>query len=264
MPQPKAVRTFPSTHTARFAPLRGRFFRHNKPGGAPKPETLPAITRRDEATLAPDEQQRFVSAISTLIGNGFFGKYVAIHADMKHRMHSMEGSIGTQRFLPWHRVYLLDLERELRTIDHRIFIPYWDWVAARNIPAWLQNFTPQVDVNGRIIHVVRHPGAFGPLPTHHEVDQALAPNNYTSFTSALENVHNAVHMFVGGTMSSIPTAPADPIFWMHHANIDRLWNQWQGKHAGVNPNLAGKDAVMDPWKVTEPQTRSIASLGYQY
>jgi tyrosinase len=230
MPQAKSpIRAFPSTHIASLARMRGRFFRHNKPGGAPKPETLSAIVRKDQAAMAPDEQQRFLSSINTLIGNGFFGKYVSIHADMKHRMHSMEGKIGTQRFLPWHRVYLLDLERELRTIDPRIFIPYWDWLTVRSIPVWLQNFTPQVDVNGHVIQVTRHPGALGPLPTQQEVDHALSPTDYTNFTTALEGVHNSVHVYIGGTMASIPTTPADPIFWMHHANIDRLWNQWQRK-----------------------------------
>jgi hypothetical protein len=43
------------------------------------------------------------------------------------------------------------------------------------------------------------------------------------FWQPLEAVHGGVHVWVGGSMSTIPTAPADPIFWMHHANSDRLW-----------------------------------------
>jgi tyrosinase len=67
-------------------------------------------------------------------------------------------------------------------------------------------------------------------------------------------------------MSSIPTAPADPLFWMHHANIDRLWWKWQKSPAGAgkNPNLTGSAAVMDPWPVSEPDTRDITPLGYTY
>jgi tyrosinase len=70
----------------------------------------------------------------------------------------------------------------------------------------------------------------------------------------------------GGSTGSIPTAPADPIFWMHHANIDRLWWQWQTspQGQGKNPNLAGAAAVMDPWAYTEPDTRDISTLGYTY
>jgi len=38
-----------------------------------------------------------------------------------------------------------------------------------------------------------------------------------------------------GTMDSIPCSPYDPIFWLHHANVDRLWAQWQDEgHSGEN------------------------------
>ena len=244
--------------------VRGRFFRHNKPAVAAKAAGLPLITRKDQAAMSPDEQQRFLSAIDTLNANGFFGKYVAIHGNMMHRMHSMDGPIGTQRFLPWHRVYLVDLEREMRSIDSRIFIPYWNWLKVRKIPAWLQGVLPSVDVHGHVIHVTRHPGVLSPLPTKSAVNQALAHADYTSFTSALEQVHNDVHNYVGGTMADISVSPADPLFWMHHANIDRLWDAWQQTHAAAHPLLSGKNAVMDPWKVKEPQTRSVARLGYKY
>ena len=53
---------------------------------------------------------------------------------------------------------------------------------------------------------------------------------------------------------------------MHHANIDRLWAVWQKAHPGINPDLAGAglSTVMDPWSTTEPQTRDIEAMGYQY
>ena len=42
-------------------------------------------------------------------------------------------------------------------------------------------------------------------------------------------LHNRVHVWVGGTMSN-GNSPADPIFFLHHANIDRIWASWQEKH----------------------------------
>jgi tyrosinase len=38
--------------------------------------------------------------------------------------------------------------------------------------------------------------------------------------------HNGVHGQVGGNMGAFETAGLDPIFWLHHANIDRLWDVW--------------------------------------
>jgi len=38
--------------------------------------------------------------------------------------------------------------------------------------------------------------------------------------------HNMIHDDVGGLMSDPDTAALDPIFWLHHSNIDRLWEVW--------------------------------------
>jgi tyrosinase len=38
--------------------------------------------------------------------------------------------------------------------------------------------------------------------------------------------HGSVHVHVGGTMGLFQTAGLDPVFWMHHCNIDRLWETY--------------------------------------
>lgn len=59
---------------------------------------------------------------------------------------------------------------------------------------------------------------------------------------SLENTpHGSVHVGVGGVnppgwMSRFETAGRDPIFWLHHANIDRLWAEWLRTAPHVNPN----------------------------
>jgi tyrosinase len=67
------------------------------------------------------------------------------------------------------------------------------------------------------------------------------PQSITSFRNFLEGfigssgLHNSVHLWVGGGvghMGSVPTAINDPVFWMHHANVDRIWCQWQGQNFG--------------------------------
>jgi tyrosinase len=53
---------------------------------------------------------------------------------------------------------------------------------------------------------------------------------FSNSTGQLEQTpHNVVHDAVGGPggwMSDPDRAAADPIFWLHHSNIDRLWHQW--------------------------------------
>ena len=45
----------------------------------------------------------------------------------------------------------------------------------------------------------------------------------------LPHAHNQVHVFVGGDML-FGTSPNDPLFYLHHANIDRIWSSWQHNH----------------------------------
>ena len=96
------------------------------------------------------------------------------------------------------------------------------------------------------------------------VAAALANATFNAFSAALEGIHNSGHVWVGGSMGSIPTAPCDPVFWMHHAEIDRIWAVWQAANPGLHPPLAGTAAVMDPWPETETDTRDITALGYAY
>jgi tyrosinase len=51
--------------------------------------------------------------------------------------------------------------------------------------------------------------------------------------------HGSVHNVVGGKdglMTFLRTSPGDPIFWLHHANVDRLWEVWLGQHDPQNPS----------------------------
>ncbi|MBW4452698.1 MAG: tyrosinase family protein [Nostoc indistinguendum CM1-VF10] len=101
------------------------------------------------------------------------------------------------------------------------------------------------------------PASDYPVPKK-DVERALRLNDYSLFRPALEGfisvdeqgkvtpggfLHNYIHGFVGGvqidastrpvkfkglgTMSNIPSSPYDPVFWLNHANADRLWAEWQ-------------------------------------
>ncbi|TLD13239.1 uncharacterized protein PgNI_03926 [Pyricularia grisea] len=83
-------------------------------------------------------------------------------------------------------------------------------------------------------------------------------DNYTTFSNeawfpkgdsrhdSIESVHDAIHSIagLGGHMTYIPFSSFDPIFWLHHTNLDRLFALWQVVHPDV-------------W--IEPQPASMAS-----
>ena len=113
---------------------------------------------------------------------------------------------------------------------------------------------PFVDIHGNAIHQMHGNPRF--LPWHRIY--------LLRMEELLKSIHNSGHNWVSGSMGSILNAPCDPVFWMHHAEIDRLWWVWQQAHAGQNPPLAGAAATMDPWTENHPDTRVINALGFTY
>ena len=218
--------------------------------------------RKDQSKLTVTEQQRIICAFNMINNDGTLGKLVDIHEEM-HMQHTDD------RLLPWHRVFIYLFEEALHQYHPDVCLPYWDWTkpAGQNIPVWLAGVTPVVQTPTRTLTVSRAPGSSASLASIASgVATANSQTTYSSFGSLVNGIHGSVHMWVGGTMSDITESPADILFWMHHANLDRLWWKWynspQGQ--GKNPPLTGADAVMDPWAFTETQIRQISTLHYQY
>jgi tyrosinase len=75
-------------------------------------------------------------------------------------------------------------------------------------------------------------------------------------------MHNAVHIYVGGvfpanntfvagTMAQ-NTSPNDPIFFLHHANIDRLWSAWMNRHGRSYVPVSGGPMGANLYDVMDP------------
>lgn len=93
---------------------------------------------------------------------------------------------------------------------------------------------------------------------------------------ASSQLHNRVHLWIGGNMVPM-TSPDDPIFFLHHCFVDKLWADWQAKQAKSNPDWGPHyaplkdgppghnidDALM-PWKRTLRDVLDIQKLGYSY
>src|SRR4030095_1598870 len=82
----------------------------------------PVRTRKNANTLTPGERDRFIGAFAQLNNQGL-GRF-ADFRDMHTNVSSPQAH-GAAGFLPWHRAYLLDLERELQAIDPSVALPYW-------------------------------------------------------------------------------------------------------------------------------------------
>jgi len=147
-------------------------------------------------------------------------------------------------FLPWHRAYLLKFEEICRKAcnDDNFNLPYWDWSTHPTIPAafWGQ---------GNVLHDdTRDAGPSTQMPAEFVgpsvITKILKLDSYEDFgsyhavsqrppvpggTGELEGTpHNNVHGTIGGDMGDY-MSPLDPVFWLHHANVDRLWGTWNDK-----------------------------------
>ena len=72
----------------------------------------------------------------------------------------------------------------------------------------------------------------GSLPTHDTVIAELEAATFTDFRAMEFGSHVPGHTWTGETMAS-GSSPADPLFYLHHCNVDRLWAIWQLNHSTV-------------------------------
>jgi tyrosinase len=169
-------------------------------------------------------------------------------------------------FLPWHRMYLFYFEQIVATTIATLggpadwSLPYWNYSDPTNTdatklpPAFYASTMPLPgNPANPLLDATRDRGNGGRSITRTASQTDLKPSlSEPSFAAASAGggngfggpvtgfhhgtdggigvvdivPHGSIHVAVGGDMGSFDTAALDPIFWIHHANIDRLWNVW--------------------------------------
>ena len=99
-------------------------------------------------------------------------------------------------------------------------------------------------------------GAFVPAPVH----SGNGPGELEI------QPHGAVHNAVGGStgwMSYFTCAARDPIFWLHHANIDRLWQVWLNKLGGRKNPIANAEWTKQKFTFFDENKQAVTMTGCQ-
>lgn len=196
---------------------------------------------------------------------------------------------GYPGFLTWHRAYLDVYEEALRCVNSDISLPFWNWSSGptTGVPSACREAT-YVNRSG---DTVDNPLYAGPIPASlgggmtsrranidttsfddlaTSAQDALTEVSFSSFQPSLNGPHGGVHVRVGGNMSSVALAGFDPIFYLHHANVDRLWAIWQNSHPAALP-VNEANLELEPfnqpystnWRLgSEVETTDM--LGYRY
>ena len=197
-------------------------------------------------------------------------------------------------------------------------LPYWDWASEKTqsrIPASMKQSSISVIKPGtgsttipnplysyRFLNAQDSSSGLGASTVRGPNDDALVESfpsreqetldlfsdeEYNTFSSNLEGIHDTVHAFVGGDMGFVDRAAFDPLFWLHHCNVDRLMAMFQAAKPGLtvtpaprSPTFAlggpGPDDINTPlypfrhpdareWTSTDVSTaESIFTYGYAY
>jgi tyrosinase len=251
---------------------------------------------------------------------GYFDPSEPMPADPDVQRFWKQCQHGSWFFLPWHRGYLLAFEQNIRAAAGAPAdwcLPYWNYFKpnqsnlppAFNSPHWPDGngdnplFVPQrygpnndgnvfVPVDQINLDAMGDPDftgvASGGGPGFGGVDTGFEHGG-TTHGGIETQPHDWVHGLLGGSdpasqlpglMSDPDTAGLDPIFWLHHANIDRLWEVWrQNPPTDVNPTdpnwINGPGSIGQrifslplpdgtPWDYTPSDMTDLSKFGYTY
>ncbi|CAE6454945.1 hypothetical protein ACGC1H_004586 [Rhizoctonia solani] len=204
-------------------------------------------------------------------GQSLYDRFASNHVDMNGKIHYVAA------FLAWHRYYSHAHTRVIKECGYDGPTPYWDWtkdaynmdqseifdpvkgfggngqgnrLCVRNGPYSPQsNFTlswPEnqcLQRNFQMQTVSRRPWrpASGPSTRHSQsaINDVNTNHQFIKFWPALEEgPHDSVHNEINDDMAST-FSPVDPLFFLHHNNIDRLWALWQGRNETRLRDYAG-------------------------
>lgn len=181
---------------------------------------------------------------------------------------------GNWYFPPWHRSFIFYFEALIQYFanDSSFALPYWDWSRTHSVPASFYGAGNPLDDDISLrtppppIHTIcsQAPTAGrgvaqttkftqADLDTYvgtKKINDIQSNPDYATYGGAVSGTgtleatpHNFIHRWVGGIESGgrkvsnmVQTfSPMDPIFWMHHCNIDRLYSNWLSR--GFKPPI---------------------------
>eukprot|EP00927_Polykrikos_kofoidii_P050465 TRINITY_DN44380_c0_g1_i1.p1 TRINITY_DN44380_c0_g1~~TRINITY_DN44380_c0_g1_i1.p1 ORF type:complete len:978 (-),score=171.58 TRINITY_DN44380_c0_g1_i1:236-3169(-) len=221
------------------------------------------VVRKELRHMSENEQTRFAKALNLLMENkkgprgdeypqsSEFYRIASYHGFPNQYCEHAQESFGV-----WHRAYLVDLEQCLRRADKElggdgnIGLPYWDWsqveVDGQFVPKIIREFfgemqgglvSPTVDgaplVESGYTQIRSDEDMKASLLATKIIEMAsgcLLQNEHWMFMSNrnlvgynLEEPHNEIHVLSGFPMNDNGFAAYHPLFFLHHCNVDRIY-----------------------------------------
>ncbi|HUB78401.1 MAG TPA: tyrosinase family protein [Bryobacteraceae bacterium] len=242
------------------------------PAGSPKARPLwSRLSPWDQAQLA----RKLREAYGKMAGRAASDTRGLLYQAWQHAVNCGAGVDypdvhSNEDFLPWHRAFLFVhewmLQAELQDPDFRV--PVWDWENDPEVP-WAYQFLPGIKGPCYAPRLDRLPTI-----TDGAMRDWLISGSFDEFVGgkAAGGVHAFVHGNLGDTsyMADPSSAAADPLFYAHHANVDRYWfywwqhyqNQFPAHWPDKNFSFYGADSLA--LRIRMADLMDPAKLGYSY
>jgi Common central domain of tyrosinase len=185
---------------------------------------------------------------------------------------------GCWRFFPWHRAQLANFEAIIAELSGRanFALPYWDAQEDRVLPKALLTPGSPFYIAGRT--ATEKTDYAAERWNFSSVGALMMEDGFDIFVGKKDAAgrvegygHNAVHAITGGQMGNVSTAPLDPLFWLHHCNVDRVWASWHFTMKPEYPKAWQQEEIGDFVGPKGPVPKTIAgavidmnALGYSY
>ncbi|KAJ1305208.1 hypothetical protein OPQ81_000237 [Rhizoctonia solani] len=249
--------------------------------------TNPAI-RREWRTLSQDQRDKFHKAVkclqdkpSTLTveeSKSLYDDFTYVHYTINKTIHHVSS------FFPWHRYFVVLREAAMAECGYSDPMPYWDWTRDSTVEKFKSSeiFDSEKGfggdgtgktnwTDGLCVEDGPYAGFQVNFPQPHcltrqfvlneqvitnwskpVVDEIMKYSNYLDFWNNTErHPHDNLHRTVSGDLKR-QYSPNDPLFFLHHAQVDRLWTLWQGRNETRLQDYAGN--------TIQNMTANIASL----
>lgn len=208
--------------------------------------------RKEIRTLTEKERNDVAEVFYTMYKQGTLRKFGRLHGL------AIETAHKGAAFLLWHRVFLTHFEEEMRKINTKVSLPYWDYTIDNNITkptdsvVWTECFFGEGNGTIQSGPFKQFYGAHGAfvgrnanrncetrlinkldidnVKTHCKFQEiTTGTGDYFKNTHNLELLHDGVHDWIGGDMGIVRNSAYDPVFWMHHAFIDYIYEAFRKK-----------------------------------
>ncbi|WKY04478.1 hypothetical protein Q1695_005466 [Nippostrongylus brasiliensis] len=216
--------------------------------------------RREIRMLSADERQKLWRSMNTLKSISIDNITVWDLHTLVHYPDSAPGAHWGPAFLPWHREFLRQFEVALQNEEPSVALPYWDSTLDQGLPDpsdsvmwsdellgngngyvktgpfknWDTNvFMPLSQIPVKKLYRSTGGREQDRLMSPRDIEWITSRKNYSQLTfchdKTFESMHGLSHVWVGGFMFVIRVSPNDPMFYLHHAFVDYLWEQFRRK-----------------------------------